>query len=261
MLLYAQIAVTALLLLAPVTLRYRYVPDRSLRYQVVEEAKGTLKVADREAAQLFTQKKTLLLERRVLSVSGGKAEVLERPLKGETTTETQAGTSQEVIPPISRVYTFTSQGRCLSVQRRVPAGVKEPRSTMLEGLAFPFPEKPVTPGAAWKGTVTAPGPDGKPLKVQYASRYEGSVRRVGRLCHKVVTTFSCQFRVVSEDTARSANGRLEGAVTSFLAQDLGQDVESDARLTLTITSSVERDGKVVPIVRTTTIHTQQTLQH
>lgn len=260
MLLYTQIIVATLLILAPVTLRYRYVPNHSFRYQIVEEAKGTLKVGDRQAVLLFTQKKTLLLERRILSVFGGNADVLERPLKGLTTTETQAGTSQEVIPSISRVYTFTPQGKCLRVQRRVPAGVQEPRSAMLEGLAFPFPEKPVAPGTVWKGTVTAPGLDGKLLRVQYTSRYEGTVKRVGSICHKVVTTFSCQFRVVSEDTARSATGSLEGVVTSFLAQDLGQDVETDARSTITITSSVEREGKVVPIARTTTIQTKQTLQ-
>jgi hypothetical protein len=257
----SPISITALtlLLLSPVTLRYRYVPQRSFRYQVVEEAKGTLKVGDREVTPLFTRKKTLLLERRVLAVSGGKAEVLERPLKGHTTTETPAGISQEVIPPVSRVYTFTPQGKCLRVQRRVPAGVKEPRETMLEGLAFPFLEKPVNPGATWKGTVTTPGPNGKPLNVAYTSRYEGSVRQAGRICHKVLTTFSCRFRVVSEDATRSANGSLEGRVTAFLAHDLGQEVQSDAQLTLSIFSSAEREGKAVPIVRTTTIHIQQTL--
>jgi hypothetical protein len=140
----------------------------------------------------------------------------------------------------------------------VPPGVEDPGSAFLEGMSFVFSEKPLSPGGKWSGAVQARGLDGKPITVHYTSRYVGPAKRQGHPCFQIKTTFYSKFSFTSEDKSRTGEGILTGMMTAYLAQDIGQDVETTANLKLELTTATA--GQPAKTLTTTNLTYRQILQ-
>lgn len=253
MLLFARLAALLLLLAAPVTLRYRFTPGQALRFRIVQETVTTVRVGEEPPHTQSQQTTTMIVQRRVTSASGGGGVVEEKPLDGISQIQNAEGKSQQVVSPITHLYTYDALGRCLKTQRRVPAGVRDPGDTFLQGLSFTVPQKPVKPGDTWTSSTTTLGVNAKPIAVRYTSRYVETVSRAGHSCARISTAFSSAFKVEAGADAAPADGKITGTVTNYLALDLGVDVEVDLNLTLTVTPPAKS-------VITTKIHARQVLQ-
>jgi hypothetical protein len=232
----------ALLLLAPVALRYQYKPGRMLRFKLEQGLMQTIQVGDRPAGTVLAQKTTMTVRRRVVSASAGLAVVEEVPADGEVETQTGQGTTRQVVQPIARLYTYDGRGRCVKVARRAPPGLRDPGVQFLEGFSLPLSDKPVAPGGTWTGTVTVPGPDRKPIRVVYSGRYVRDASHLSHPCAEIQFGFTSAFAVGGPSAARQGSATLKGTAVQFFARDLGQDV--DVRAALAVKSTTRTGGGV-----------------
>jgi hypothetical protein len=137
----------------------------------------------------------------------------------------------------------------------VPPGIKDTGAQFLDGLNLVLSEKAVAPGATWTGTTTPRGLDEKPMTIRYTSRYVGASLKAGHRCHQIVTTFSAPL-TLTPPGASPVTGTLEGKITSYLADDLGMEVQQSADLKLTLNDTAP-EGK---FVRTLQYNSEQTLK-
>jgi hypothetical protein len=255
-----RLMAAALVLAAPVSLRYHFKPGQTLRYLITEHAETSIQAGTQKAVLVQKQDTTTTVDRRVLSVSAGSGVVEERRQEGETKTTKPDGMASTLVEPSVQVLTLTARGVITKSERRALPGTRKRGPQFLDGLAFALPAKPVALNAAWSGTTNAIGPDGKPMPVRYTSHYAGSVSKAGHPCAQIVTDYSARFRISGSGPATPTDGALSGQYTAYLAQDLGQEAAAEGKLTLAFKSTVKgADGKPVNVVRTVQLLIAQTL--
>lgn len=246
-----RLAAILLLLSAPATLRYRYVPGKALRYHVIETTETITQAGERKNTSV--QQTTMTIVSRVVASSGGRATVEESREAGQVSTQSPEGKSERILQPLTHVFTLTSRGECLKSERRVPPGVRDPGPSFLDGLSFALPDNPVSPGSTWTGTTSTRGLDGKPIQIKSKSRYVGDVTRTGHPCARIETTFTSAFPLADSAGKPAYQGELTGAITSYFARDLLRDAEIDADINLTLNPTVAPGASAAP---TTTIHSR-----
>ncbi|MCC6728707.1 MAG: hypothetical protein IT208_05140 [Chthonomonadales bacterium] len=250
---------SAFLLLGPGLLQYRYIPGSVTRYRVEQTVRTTLEPKGGEARLVAEQASTIIARRQVVRSIGGKATVEETPVEGQVRTRTSGGAIEHVVDPVTRIFTYARDGRCLGVARRAPQGVKDPGPQFLDGLSFPLPLKPTVRGMQWKATLTARGARNDRITIRFTGRYLGEARRGDHPCAHLAFTFKAAFRTGHEKAGSAPAGTIDGTITQYFARDIGQDAEVTGTLRRTVPATATAREGATSVRSVTTIRVRQAL--
>lgn len=240
----------------PVTLRYAYKPGQALLYAFTDSSSSATKTGDRPEVTEYRQTSSGTVRKAVVSSTGGQGVIDETPMKASSERTDARGTTTQLLPAVTRRYTFTTAGKVLRTERIAPGAKPDASTRPFDGFAFSLPEKPVSPGASWTEALRVIGLDGNPINVKATSTYRGPKTRSGHPADQIDVVFSSAFTATGTGVAAPIEGSLKGAATYYLARDLGQEVESSTQLTIVLKGTGTVDGVKQPVTRT--LHFVQT---
>lgn len=244
---------------SPVTLRYAYRPGQTLVFSFNESSSSGVQFGAQPVVSEYKQTATGTSRKSIVSFADGKAVIDETQATGSLERIDARGTTTQMLPSITRRYTFTTLGKFVKVERISPGSPPDSTPQPFDGFTFSLPEKPVAQGASWTESVRIVGLDRKPMTVAATSTYRGSATRAAHQTHRIDVVFRGDFTLSGASPSAKMDGLLRGSATYYLANDIGQEVDAVSELSVTLKGQAATNGKQQPIIRTLRFSQSRTL--
>lgn len=263
-----------------VQLRHKFGAGEAHTYRVtgesrtITEHRGAAKTAATPQAVGHENSYNILATQKVLSTARDtRSARIERHLKSGEMMRIVAGKTRTVeLLRDSVVMSVSDRGKVLHVKRRTTRGEEIPGSSLLFlgfgsdwspfVAAMAFPGRDVKVNDTWDTAATLKLQGGGTAKVKARSRLLKLVAYRGRPCARIRTWFEIPLdgsTALADMAAQltsggKVTGKMTGLVISHFDHARGVVMDQEIRITSSLRTSFERDGKPAETLGTTTCH-------